>query len=108
MLYPANPDTSTIEVKVSPDMDAVKELVEKMSDEIMEKAGRRNSAKDEDKLRQIIKLAQECLGEYEDIDDETEEDTDAKSEERDTVNDEERMRIEALIKEADNLLSKEA
>ena len=108
VLYPANPDTSTIEVKVSPDMDAVKELVEKMSDEIMEKAGRRNSAKDEDKLRQIIKLAQECLGEYEDIDDETEEDTDAKSEERDTVNDEERMRIEALIKEADNLLSKEA
>lgn len=108
VLYPANPDTSTIEVKVSPDMDAVKELVEKMSDEIMEKAGRRNSAKDEDKLRQIIKLAQECLGEYEDIDDEPEEDTDAKSEERDTVNDEERTRIESLIKEADNLLSKEA
>ena len=33
------------------------------------KAGRRNSAKDADRLRQIIALAQECLGELEDTDD---------------------------------------
>ena len=102
VLYPANPDTSTIEVKVAPD----KELIAKLTDEIMEKAGRRNSSKDEEKLRQIIALAQECLGGLEDTD-EPEEETEAKSEERDTVNDEERTRIEALIKEADNLLSKE-
>lgn len=104
VLYPANPDTTLLAVKVAaPDPEQIKKMV----DEVFEKAGRRNSAKDEDKLRQIIKLAQECLGEYEDTDDEPEEDTDAKSEERDTVNDEERLRIEALIKEADNLLSKE-
>ena len=38
-------------------------------DEVLKKAGRRNSAKDADRLRQIISLAQECLGELEDTDD---------------------------------------
>ena len=84
VLYPANPDTSVVSVK----------------------SGRRNSAKDEDKLRQIIALAQECLGELDDSE-EVEEETSAKSEEPDTANDEERERINQLLKEAENLLSKE-
>lgn len=82
VLYPANPDTSIVSVK----------------------AGRRNSAKDEDKIRQAIMLLQDVLGELDDIEQPAEELT-AKSEERDTVNDEERERIEALLKEADNLIS---
>lgn len=84
VLYPANPDTSVISVK----------------------SGRRNSHKDEEKLRQIIALAQECLGELDDI--EEPEDTNAKSEELDTANDEERAKLEALLKEADELLTKGA
>ncbi len=84
VMYPANPDTGVVEVK----------------------SGRRNSAKDEDKLRQIIALAQECLGEYEDTD-EPETESSAKSEELDTVNDEERERMARLIKEAEDLLTKE-
>ena len=82
VLYPANPDTSIVSVK----------------------AGRHNSAKDEDKIRQAIMLLQDVLGELDDIEQPAEELT-AKSEERDTVNDEERERIEALLKEADNLIS---
>lgn len=83
VLYPANPDTSVIEVK----------------------AGRRNSAKDEDKLRQIIALAQECLGEIDD-DIEPQDDEEVKAEERDTVNAEEQAHLKALLEEADNLLTK--
>ena len=81
VLYPANPDTSVVSVK----------------------SGRRNSAKDEDKLRQIIALAQDLLGD--EVIEQPVEELTAKSEERDTVNDEERERIEALLKEADNLIS---
>lgn len=81
VLYPANPDTSIVSVK----------------------AGRRNSAKDEDKIRQAIALLQDVLGELDDIEQPVEELT-AKSEERDTVNDEERERLEALLKEANDLI----
>lgn len=83
VLYPANPDTSVISVK----------------------SGRRNSAKDEDKLRQIIALAQECLGELEDTEADADE-ANAKSEEPDTANDEERERIKQLLKEAGDILEK--
>ena len=83
VLYPANPDTSVISVK----------------------SGRRNSHKDEEKLRQIIALAQECLGELEDTPAE-EEETNAKSEEPDTANDEEQMRKIRLLKEAEEILTK--
>lgn len=62
VMYPANPDTSVIEVK----------------------AGRRNSGKDESTLKEILKLVQGLLSEHED----TAED-EAKSEELDTANDEE-------------------
>lgn len=82
VLYPANPDTSVVSVK----------------------SGRRNSAKDEDKIRQAIMLLQDVLGELDDIEQPAEELT-AKSEEWDTVNDEERERLEALLKEADDLIN---
>ena len=83
VLYPANPDTSVVSVK----------------------AGRRNSAKDADRLRQIISLAQECLGELEDTEEDPKE-SDAKSEEPGTANDEEQKRKAALLKEAETILSK--
>lgn len=85
VMYPANPDTSVIEVK----------------------SGRRNSAKDEDKLRQAISLLQDVLGELtEDDIDEAEPKADAKSEEPDTINDEEQMRKASLIEEANKLLER--
>ena len=80
VLYPANDDTSVVSVK----------------------SGRRNSAKDEEKLKTIIKLAQEVLGELDDID---EQNDDAKSKEPDTVNDEEQKK--KLLKEAEDILAKE-
>ena len=83
VLYPANPDTSVISVK----------------------SGRRNSAKDADKINQAIQLLREVLGELDDIEEEPK-DTDAKAEEPGTANAEERKRIEALLKEAENLLTK--
>ena len=82
VLYPANPDTSVVSVK----------------------SGRRNSAKDADVIKQIISLAQSLLADEVDDDIEQPRESDAKSEERDTANDEERERIEALLKEAANML----
>ena len=82
VLYPANPDTSVVSVK----------------------SGRRNSAKDADVIKQIISLAQSLLADEVDDDIEQPRESDAKSEERDTANDEERERIEALLKEANDLL----
>lgn len=84
VLYPANPDTSVVSVK----------------------SGRRNSAKDADVIKQIISLAQSLLADEVDDDIEQPRESDAKSEERDPANDEERERIEALLKEAANLLPK--
>lgn len=82
VLYPANPDTSVVSVK----------------------SGRRNSAKDADTIKQIISLAQSLLADEVVDDIEQPRESDAKSEERDPANDEERERIEALLKEAANLL----
>lgn len=97
VMYPANPDTSVLSVKLSKeDKDEIVRMV-------LEKTGRRNSAKDETKIRQAIELLQDVLGELEDIE-QPEEESSAKSEERDTVNDEERERIEALLKEANDLI----
>ena len=59
-----------------------------------------------DRLRQIISLAQECLGELEDIEEDPM-DSGAKSEEQDPANDEEQKKLEALLKEADNIINKE-
>lgn len=80
VMYPANPDTSVIEVK----------------------SGRRNSAKDADAIREAITLLQGVLGELED--NEHDEESKAKSEERDTANDEEQERIKALMEHANHLL----
>ena len=87
VLYPANPDTSMVDVK----------------------AGRRNRKSDEEIIKQIISLANQLL-EDEREDDDTqpqEEKSNAKSEELDTVNDEEQERISRLIKRANKLLGKE-
>lgn len=68
------------------------------------KAGRRNSKKDADAIREAITLLQGVLGELEDTDEEPR-DSDAKSEEQDPANDEEQKKLEALLKEADNLIN---
>ena len=70
------------------------------------KAGKRNSKKDADAIREAITLLQGVLGELEDTDEEPK-DSDAKSEEQDPVNDEEQKKLEALLKEADNIINKE-
>ena len=69
------------------------------------KSGRRNSAKDADAIRQAITLLQEVLGELDDTDEEREQDSTVKSEEPDTVNDEEREMIEELREKAKKLLN---
>lgn len=83
VMYPANPDTSVVSVK----------------------SGRRNSAKDAEAIRDAITLLQGVLGELEDIEEEPKNEP-VKTEEPDTVNDKERERIEDLLKEAENLLTK--
>lgn len=89
VMYPANPDTSVVSVKAA---------------EPQEKSGRRNSAKDAEAIREAITLLQGVLGELEDIP--AEEDAKAKSEEPDTVNDEELMKNE-LLEKANKILSEE-
>ena len=68
------------------------------------KAGRRNSAKDADAIREAITLLQGVLGELEDIEEDPK-DSGAKSEEQDPANDEEQKKLEALLKEVDNLIN---
>lgn len=80
VLYPANPDTSIVSIK----------------------SGRRNSAKDAEDLRKAITLIQGVLGELDDIP--AEEETEAKSEEPGTANDEELKRSE-LLEKAKNILN---
>lgn len=85
VLYPANPDTSVVEVK----------------------SGRRNRKTDEDIIKQIISLANQLLtDEVDEIDEPQEEESTVKSEEPDTANDEERERTIRLLKEAEDLLKK--
>lgn len=85
VLYPANPDTSVIEVK----------------------SGRRNRKTDEDIIKQIISLANQLLDDEIDDNEPQPDDSNAKSEEPDTVNDEELERRNLLLKEAEDLLRKE-
>ena len=70
------------------------------------KSGRRNSAKDENAIREAITLLQGLLEGFEDIEEDPK-DSDAKSEEQDTANDEEQKKLEALLNEADNIINKE-
>lgn len=75
------------------------------------KTGRRNSAKDADAIREAIahneeanKLLRGLLGELEDIEEDPK-GSDAKSEEPGTANDEEQKKLEALLKEANDLIN---
>ena len=68
------------------------------------KAGRRNSKKDADAIREAITLLQGVLGELEDIEEDPK-DSGAKSEEQDPANDEEQKKLDALLKEVDNLIN---
>lgn len=82
VLYPANSDTSVVSVK----------------------AGRRNRKTDEDIIKQIISLANQLLtDERDDIEEEPKE-SEAKAEEPDTVNAEERAKTAALLEHANKLL----
>ena len=105
VLYPANPDTSVVSVKSEPEKHVVGVIQVSLDDETKEliKSGRRNSAKDEEKLREAITLLQEVLGELEDTV-EPDDDATVKSEEPGTANDEERTRL--LLKEAEEILTK--
>lgn len=82
VMYPANPDTSVVSVK----------------------AGRRNRKSDEDIIKQIISLANQLLTDESDDIEEEPRDSDAKSEEPDTVNDEEQKRKTDLLEHANKLL----
>ena len=84
VMYPANSDTSVVSVK----------------------AGMRNRESDEDIIKQIISLANQLLTDESDDIEEEPRDSEAKSEEPDTVNDKEQTRLADLLKEADNLLTK--
>lgn len=81
VMYPANTDTSVVSVK----------------------SGRRNSAKDADAIREAIALLQGVLGELDDTDEDPQE-SEAKSEEPDTANDEEQKRKADLLEHANKLL----
>ena len=67
------------------------------------KAGRRNSKKDADAIREAITLLQGVLGELDDIEEDPIE-SEAKSEELDTANDEEQKRKAELLEHANKLL----
>ena len=82
VMYPANPDTSVVSVK----------------------AGRRNRKSDEDIIKQIISLANQLLTDESDDIEEEPRDSEAKSEEPDTVNDEEQKRKTELLEHANKLL----
>lgn len=85
VMYPANPDTSTIGVK----------------------SGRRNRKSDEDIIKQIISLANQLLNDEVDDTDEEPKGSEAKAEEPDTANAKEQKRLAELLKEADNIIEKE-
>lgn len=82
VMYPANPDTSVVSVK----------------------AGRRNRKTDEDIIKQIITLANQLLTDEVDDIEEVPQESEAKSEEPDTVNDEEQKRKADLLEHANKLL----
>ena len=69
------------------------------------KSGRRNRKSDADILKQIRSLVDQLLeDEVEDIDEDPK-DSGAKSEEQDPANDEEQKKLEALLKEANDLIN---
>lgn len=111
VMYPANRDTSVVEVK---SVDAA-ELMKQAAAEI--KAGRRNSAKDADELNRILELCGSIQSivngllaeQREEPDDQDAEDgAKANAEEPDTANAEElEANVKALLQTANQLLEKE-
>ena len=92
VMYPANPDTGVVEVKGAD-----------------EKSGRRNSKADAEQLREVTELlstAQSIINSLLADEEGSDDEAGAKSEERDTVNDEERKRRVDLIKKANEILKK--
>lgn len=92
VMYPANPDTGIIDVKSAG-----------------EKAGRRNSKADAEALHEALEhlgSAQNIINSLLADEEGTDDDQNAKSEERDTVNDEEQKRLKALIDKAESILKK--
>ena len=83
VMYPANPDTSTVSVK----------------------SGRRNRKSDEDIIKQIISLANQLLDDEADDIQEEPSGSEAKAEEPDTVNAKEQKRREELLEHANKLLT---
>ena len=64
---PANDDAGVVEVKAAPEEEKEPEQTEEVKEaEPEEKAGRRNSRKDADAIREAITLLQGVLGEFED------------------------------------------
>lgn len=63
VMYPANPDTSVVEVKGADTQVEITERLGGASRTVTVKAGRRNSKADEDAIRQAIALLQGVLGE---------------------------------------------
>lgn len=126
VMYPANPDTSVIEAKGANQIvfEITEEQKKEMAEALMEKLGRRNSAKDEGDLEKIADLAQQIVdvvsglmaveqGPQDDTDDDNAEDQDTgedqdNDEEQDADNAKDQGDIERLIKEADELLTKGA
>jgi HK97 family phage prohead protease len=97
--------TGTVKIVPEVDWEAFKKAMADMPLEVLDvKSGRRNSAKDENAIREAITLLQGLLEEFEDIEEDPK-GSDAKSEEQDPANDEEQKKLEALLKEADNLIN---
>ena len=97
---------SLLEITVTPTpAQPLAEAVSVKSEDQVVKSGRRNSAKDEDKLRQAISLLQEVLGELDD--NEPDEEIEAKAEEPGTVNaEEQKIDTDALLKHANEIIER--
>ena len=114
---PANPraevtdiksEVATATVKIIPEIgvEAFKKAMEEAYAEVLDaKAGRRNRKSDVDILKQIRGLVDQLLEDEVEDTDEDPKDSDAKSEEQDPANDEEQKKLEALLKEANDLIN---
>ena len=120
VLYPANPDTSVVDVKSgrrnsakdTDELNTIKELTSQISGIIdgllADQAKPEEDPEDEEEL-EVVEDPVEDPMDPEPVEDPEEDDDDedkAKSEEPDTANDEEQARIKSLLTEASNLLSK--
>lgn len=111
VLYPANPDTSVVSVKVCPDVESMKNKIAEFIAVELVKSGRRNSAKDERKLTRITELLEEIQGIVNSLladeqdDDPMTPDDNPEDPEPDNGEDQ-KARITELLKEAEEILKK--